>query len=80
MDSELNTDNKVVGAKQVKGMLARDKVRVVYIAEDAEGRVIEDIVKISDHKQIRIIYVESMRKLGEACGIDVNAASAALLK
>ncbi len=80
MIPELNTSNKVVGAKQVKGMLNKDKVKTVYVARDAEGRVVDDIIRTCDQKQVQVIYVESMKKLGEACEIDVNAASAALLK
>jgi len=80
MIPELNTDNKVVGTKQVKGMLAKDKVQTVYIAKDADERIVEDIVQLSNCRQVQVVYVKSMKELGEACGIDVNAASAALLK
>lgn len=39
-----------------------------------------EIVTACNEKEIQIIYIESMKKLGEACNIDVSAASAALLK
>ena len=80
MLSKLDTNNKVVGTKQVKRALASGKVETVYIAKDAEKKVVNEIVTICDSNDIDIIYVESMRKLGEACKIDVSAASAALLK
>jgi large subunit ribosomal protein L7A len=76
----LNTDNKVVGTKQVKRALANGKVEMVYIARDAEKKIINEIATICNENQIKITYVESMKKLGEACNIDVSAASAALLK
>ena len=76
----LNTSNKVVGTKQVKGALTREEAEIVYIAKDAAEKVVKDIAQICAEKQIQVIYVETMGKLGEACNIDVSAASAALLK
>ena len=80
MTLKLDTDKKVVGTKQVKRVLAEDGVKQVYIAEDAEKNVVNQIIQICKEQQIKEIYIESMKKLGEACNIDVNAATAALLK
>lgn len=80
MTLKLDTDKKVVGTKQVKRVLAEDGVKQVYIAEDAEKNVVNQIIQICKEQQIQVIYIESMKKLGEACNIDVNAATAALLK
>jgi large subunit ribosomal protein L7A len=80
MVHRLNTDNKVVGTKQVKRALASGKVEMVYIARDAEKKIINEITTICNENQIKVTYVETMKKLGEACNIDVSAASAALLK
>ena len=76
----LNTDKKVVGSKQVRLALTRGEAKLVYIAQDASERVVKDIIEKCAEKEIKVIYVETMGKLGEACNIDVNAASAALLK
>lgn len=80
MTLKLGTDKKVVGTKQVKRVLAEDQVKQVYIAQDAEKTVVNQIIQICKEQQIQIVYIESMKKLGEACNIDVNAATAALLK
>ena len=80
MTAKLNTDNKVVGTKQVKRALAGGKVETVYIAKDADKKIVDEITKACNDKKIQIIYVETMEKLGEFCKIDVSAASAALLK
>ena len=80
MTLKLGTDKKVVGTKQVKRALAEDQVKQVYIAQDAEKTVVNQIIQICKEQQIQIVYIESMKKLGEACNIDVNAATAALLK
>ena len=76
----LNTSKKVVGTKQVKAALTKGEAKIVYIAEDADEKVVKDIIQTCAGNQIQIIYVETMGKLGEACKIDVSAASAALLK
>ncbi len=80
MLEKLSTDNKVVGAKQVKRAIEEKSAEVVFIAEDADKKITTDIEKMSKEKSIDIIYVENMDELGNACGIDVSAATAALLK
>jgi large subunit ribosomal protein L7A len=80
MLSKLNGTNKIVGAKQVKRALNSQEVEAVFIANDADNKVINEIKEICISKQIQVIYVDNMKKLGDACGIDVNAATAALLK
>lgn len=80
MTYRLNTDNKIVGMKQVERALDKDEIQVVYIALDADDYVTKDIIKKSKDKGIDIIEVETMEELGEICNIDINAAVAALLK
>ena len=80
MISKLDTDNKIVGVKQVKRALEIDTVEIVYIAKDAETKITEEITETCTEKQIQVFYVNNMRELGDACGIDVNAAVAALIK
>lgn len=80
MLSKLDNYTKVVGVKQVKRALNLNDIEAVFIAMDAENKITDEIAKICSDKHIQVIYVENMKKLGDACGIDVNAATAALLK
>ncbi|WP_353094241.1 ribosomal L7Ae/L30e/S12e/Gadd45 family protein [Tissierella praeacuta] len=80
MLSKLNADNKIVGVKQVKRALSSKDVEAVFIAKDAEDKVTDEIKDICINKHIQVIYVDDMKSLGNACGIDVNAATAALVK
>ncbi len=80
MLSKLATDNKIVGVKQVKRALDSQEIELVFIAKDAENKITDQLVKKCSEKHIQVFYVENMKKLGDACGIDVNAATAALLK
>ena len=80
MLSKLAKHEKVVGAKQVKRAIDSSLVDLIFIADDAERKVTREIEELSKAKQIHIIRVDSMEDLGEACGIGINAAVAALLK
>ncbi len=75
-----DTSKRVVGTNQVKRALKNDMVEKVFIAKDADRRVVDEVIEICKEKGVEIVYVESMKKLGQQCNIDVKAASAALLK
>lgn len=71
--------NKVVGTKQTTKAIDKGKALAVFIAEDAENRIKEPLLEKCKEKSIKVINVNTMKKLGEACGISVGAAAAALL-
>ena len=73
-------DNKVIGAKQTLRSLKNNEAKAVYIARDAEERIIDDIQKAAKEMNVQIVYVPTMKELGKAFGIEVGAATAALLK
>lgn len=80
MTERLKLENRLVGAKEVRRALESSEAQVVYIAKDAEERVVLDIKNKCANKEIPIVYVESMAKLGRICGININAAVAAIVK
>lgn len=80
MTERLGSENKVVGAKQVRRAIDLLEAQIVYIANDADDKIVLDIKKKCVNKEIPIVYVKNMAKLGKICGIDINAAVAALLK
>lgn len=69
----------IVGAKQTSKYLSEDKLSKIYIAEDAENYVTKDIRAIANSKNIEIIMIDSMKKLGKECGITVSCATAGVL-
>ncbi|OPJ54901.1 ribosomal L7Ae/L30e/S12e/Gadd45 family protein [Alkalithermobacter paradoxus] len=77
---ELKTSKKVVGTKQTTRALKEDKVETVFIAQDAEKHIVRNVEEMSKQKNINIIYVDSVKKLGKACSIDVGTAIAGILK
>lgn len=78
--NELKNIPKVIGTKQTAKALQRDGVSVLYIAKDAESRIVEPLETQAKEKGVQIIKVPSMKELGKAFGIEVGAAAAAILK
>lgn len=71
---------KTIGTKQTLKALDEDQVSLVFIAEDAEEHVTANLKEMCLKKGIEIVTVSTMRELGDACKIQVGAASAAILK
>lgn len=70
----------VVGTKQTIKTLENGTVREVYIAKDADQRVTAKVIQLCEKKEVKIGYVDSMKKLGKAAGIDVGAAVVAVIQ
>lgn len=79
MPSRLKTGEKLVGVNQVRKAVLNKKAQAVFIAEDAERRVLAPILDICNTTGVEIIRVPTMKQLGNACGIEVGASVAALL-
>jgi large subunit ribosomal protein L7A len=77
---KIEKNKKVIGKKQTQRALFKDEASSVYIAKDADKRVVNEIINYSQENDISIIYVDTMDKLGKMFGIDVKAAVAATLK
>lgn len=68
----------VIGSKQTLKALKEMEVTEVIIADDADRRVTNKIVLAAKENNIPIVRVDSMKKLGKACGIEVGAATVAI--
>ena len=75
---------RTIGTNQTIKVLmqanAHARVKQVFVAKDAERRVVNPIVALADEKGVPIEWVETMKQLGKACGIEVGAATAAVLE
>lgn len=71
---------KVIGTKQTMKALDKGIAEVVFVAEDADDHLKTPIIEKTKEKGVKVVCVSSMKELGEACGIEVRAASAALLQ
>ncbi|AJD28016.1 MULTISPECIES: ribosomal L7Ae/L30e/S12e/Gadd45 family protein [Clostridium] len=72
--------NKVVGVKQTVKALKNNTVKALYVSKDADESLIKPLIELAEENSIDIIKVDTMKELGRLCGIDVSAATAALLK
>lgn len=74
-----NAKYVTVGTKQTKKAIQNNKVKLVFVARDAEARVTDPVIKLCQEKGIDVEYVDSMKELGSACNIDVGSAVAGIL-
>jgi large subunit ribosomal protein L7A len=80
MLSELRTAHKVIGVKQSKKAI-RDGLAVeVYVALDAEKRVIGPVYDLCSETDTPLHEITTMAELGDAAGIDVGAAVVTVLR
>ena len=80
MIQELSGPNKVVGAKQAKRALRDGRAVRLFMAMDADPRLLQPLVQEAVNRQVPVRQVPSMKELGASCGIAVGAAVAVLLK
>ena len=68
---------KYVGIKQVLKAVKEETVEKVYIGENAEKHVLDELLKTCEDNNITVIKVKTMAELGKMAGIDIGAAAAA---
>ena len=79
LESLRKAKKRTVGTKQTQKAIEKGVAKMVFIARDADDRVVRNIIRGCQEGSIQVEYVESMAELGRACGIDVGAASAAII-
>lgn len=68
----------VIGTKQTMKALKAGQIKELVIAEDADLHVLNEVLDLAQQNRIPVTKVDSMRKLGKACGIDVGASTVAI--
>ncbi len=76
----LRDARKVVGAKQTAKAVEKGQASLVFLAEDADSRVIGPLREACARAGVTVETVPTMGELGKACGIDVGAAAVAIIK
>lgn len=76
METVLDMENLIVGARQSLKALNNGEVSEVYMAEDADGFIKDEFVRECAARDIKIVRFETMAELGMACGIEIGAAVA----
>jgi len=72
-------EHRAVGSNQTAKAIRRGRARLVFVAADADRRVVQDVVAAARESGLELVEGATMRDLGRACGIAVGAAAAAVL-
>lgn len=80
MLESLKTSKKTIGVRQSLKAVENGLAQMVLIANDADEKVVRNIKEICAANDVKVIYVDSMKQLGKACGIEVGAAVACVLR
>lgn len=76
----LKSASRVMGIKQVSKAVKRGDAECVFVADDADERVIGPLQILCREQDVPVERAATMVDLGNACGIEVGAAAAAVLK
>ncbi|MCD5413383.1 MAG: ribosomal L7Ae/L30e/S12e/Gadd45 family protein [Clostridiales bacterium] len=76
----LKHEKKTIGIKETSKAMKQGKIRVLYIADDLDNHLKKQIEDVAKDIKLEVVRIESKRKLGVACGIDVSASAVGILK
>ena len=80
MLESLTNGERIVGTKQVLKAISSGVLKCVYIAEDVEPFLYSKLYSACETAGTPVVLVNTMSELGKACGIDVGAACAGIVK
>jgi len=80
MLEKLNDSLKVVGTRRLLRAIAAGEISVAYIARDADLYIVRQVRQACNEAGVRMVEVDTMKELGQACGVEVKTASAGLKK
>ena len=72
--------SKVIGIKQSLKAVEKGNALKVYLAENADSRMILPLQQACEARAVSVVDGYTMEELGLACGIEVGAAAVAILK
>ena len=68
-------EKKVIGIKQCLKFIKLGKGKVLYVANDADARLISPLIELAEKENIKIVEVSTMKELGLMSGIEVRSAA-----
>jgi large subunit ribosomal protein L7A len=71
---------KVIGIKQSTKAIKNGDGVVLYVAEDADSKLINPLVQLAKDKGLEVNFIETMKELGKMCGIEVGSAATLMLE
>ncbi|MBU5467998.1 ribosomal L7Ae/L30e/S12e/Gadd45 family protein [Virgibacillus sp. MSJ-26] len=70
----------VIGLKETLKAMKNDEISEVIIAEDADQFITSQVEQLAEVLDIQCLKVNSKKRLGAACGIDVATSTVAIRK
>lgn len=80
MEMLKNAPARVVGTKQVLRGLKAGSLARVYVANDADTFLFQRVRQATEEAGVPLTRVASMKELGNACGVAIGCAAAAILR
>lgn len=69
-----------VGFKQAVRALNENNAEKLFIAEDCDDKMKNELSSLANEKNTPVTYVPTMKELGDICKIEVSASCATVLK
>ena len=80
MFEKLKNASKVVGTRRLLRAIQAGEIAEAYIARDADLFIVRQVREACNQANVRMVEVDSMVQRGQACGVEVKTASAAIRK
>ena len=80
MFEKLKNASKVVGTRRLLRAIQAGEIETAYIANDADLFIVRQVKQACNETGTRLVEVDSMKELGQACGVEVKTASAGIRK
>ena len=71
---------KVIGIEQRTKLLKSNEGKVLYVAKDANAKLISPIIQLAQEKNIDMVEISTMKELGKISGIDVKSSAVLTLE
>lgn len=69
----------IIGTKQTIKAMNNGEVSELFIAKDANQQITNKVLDVAKRLNIPYVIVDSKKKLGKACKIDVGASTVAIM-
>ena len=78
MLEKLRASDKIVGTRRLVRAILAGEISEAYIARDADLFIVRQVKEACNQAGVRMVEVDTMKQLGEACVVDVKTASAGI--
>ena len=80
MLEKLKNAAKVVGTRRLLRAIQNGEIEEAYVARDADLFILRQVREACNAAGVRMVEVDTMKELGQACGVEVKTASAGIRK